>query len=701
MTTIQYTNLTKDYDINITRLINAILERDTLETLETETPDDAPRTSTISDALLIKAPDKIPNRPRGWVGREAILSDVLQKLHGSNDFGGQVLIQAYPGTGKTAFAKKIIETWLKTGKKGKALWLTIGSADADAIFEAIARAYGQEQPFARLNEVEQRQMIRQLFYTSRLGLLVLDDAWNGQALRQVVETVPESLPVLVTSRSRYELDEIIALPDLALNESLKLLSFHAKKDFSTDTEGTGAQKLCISLGNLAFAIEIAGNILKRTKQAPAELLQEYEHRLHELQLNSSQPGRENVAALMDTSLTSLDDEAKAVFLAFGAFFAPQVTAELMGLYFQSKVSPGSGRGDPPDRPYDMPTVTTILMRLHDNGLVDYLPKTDTTAPAFRLHDLSYAYAAAQITDAARRRALTACLTYSERYNTPGWDSFRPLLPALDTLLGAAAWAFTHGQDSNGDRIAEELVFQSQILFSQGLYRQALRLLEQGAQAAEQRGDQQAQGVYLGNLGNAYFSLGDYPRAIDHHQQALTISRAIGDKRAEGQDLGNLGNAYFSLGDYPRAIDYHQQALTIMQTIGDKSAEGSILGNLGIAYDSLGDYPRAIDHYQQALAIARDIGDKSNEGSQLGNLGNAYYSLRDTPRAIDYLEQVLKIAQDMGNKATQGKALGNLGIAYDSLGEYTRAIDFHQQALAIARDIGDKSNEGSQLGNLGI
>ena len=81
---------------------------------------------------------------------------------------------------------------------------------------------------------------------------------------------------------------------------------------------------------------------------------------------------------------------------------------------------------------------------------------------------------------------------------------------------------------------------------------------------------------------AYVALGSrrYAEAVELYTQALTIAREIGAKRGEGIWLGNLGNAYTSLGDYlgdyAKAIDLHPKTLAIFREIGHKRGEGNVL-----------------------------------------------------------------------------------------------------------------------------
>jgi tetratricopeptide (TPR) repeat protein len=188
----------------------------------------------------------------------------------------------------------------------------------------------------------------------------------------------------------------------------------------------------------------------------------------------------------------------------------------------------------------------------------------------------------------------------------------------------------------------------------GEARQAIDYHKQALAIAREIGDRRGEGTCLGYLGLAYAALGELWQAIDYYQQALAIAREIraastkgspewADARHnEGVWLGNLGNAYAALGETRQAIDYHQQALAIAREIGDRRGEGTDLGNLGKAYADVGETRQAIDYYQQALAISRDIGDRGSEGTWLANLGIAYEKLSEPARAREYWTQALSI-----------------------------------------------------------
>ena len=229
-------------------------------------------------------------------------------------------------------------------------------------------------------------------------------------------------------------------------------------------------------------------------------------------------------------------------------------------------------------------------------------------------------------------------------------------------------------------------------------RQRIAWLESQLRAARIVKHREAEGVALGNLGNAHAALGDARKAIEYHEQALAVSREIGDRCGEGNDLMNLGNAHYFLGDARKAIEFHGQALPVFREIGDRRGESAALGNLGLAHAALGDSRKASEFYEQQLVIAREIGDRRGEGNALGNLGNAHADLGDSRKASEFYEQQLVIARESSDRRGEVNALGNLGSAHYSLGDAHKAVEFYEQQLVMAREIGGRRGEGNALIN---
>ena len=100
----------------------------------------------------------------------------------------------------------------------------------------------------------------------------------------------------------------------------------------------------------------------------------------------------------------------------------------------------------------------------------------------------------------------------------------------------------------------------------------------------------------------------HPRMlISWHESSLSADRFLEDRSAEGVDLGNLGNAYADLGDAKKAIEFYEQQLVIVREIGDRRGEAFGSWNLGLQYESAGEFQKAIEVLQICVDYERAIG----------------------------------------------------------------------------------------------
>jgi tetratricopeptide (TPR) repeat protein len=202
------------------------------------------------------------------------------------------------------------------------------------------------------------------------------------------------------------------------------------------------------------------------------------------------------------------------------------------------------------------------------------------------------------------------------------------------------------------------------------------------------------------LGNYYYHLSNYSKSINFYQQSLCLSKEIGDRRSEGSALCGLGIVYDSMGQHEQAIDFYKQHLIIAREIGDRQGESISQGNQGLAYNSIGDCEQAIICHQQHLNIAREIKDRYGEGNALNNLGLAHYSLGLYQESIDFYQQYLAIVQKIGDRRGEAISFGNLGNACRAIGDYHKAFDLLNQKLAICREIRSQQSESHALFGLG-
>lgn len=657
-------------------------------------------------ALFLTQPSDVPRLPRALIGRDDVKGRVIQLLN-----QGQVtLLHGMSGSGKTAIAATVAADWIRAGRAG-VLWMSVGSLDSTTIFESLAHPFGAQGLIASAADSDQKIIaMQEILKRSGTTLVVLDDVWNGPALNTVLKAIPQGLPVLVTSRQRFQVGEIVDIPNLAPPKALELLRFHAA-DMAADSEA--AAQLCAKLGYLAFAIEIAGRAMAGNGWTAAELLRKINEEDFDLQvpLEFREAGRESVAKLLEASINALDQNTQTVFFVLGAFFTPRVTPMMMMLYFngtpevtEAHIALAREKLGPDVTISDeelIPVLRRILLQMTDpapaqraledlqtHGLVEYVPPTEESVGYFRVHDLAYAYAAERNSEEHHRRALTACINYTDIYNEPNLENFAALQAEVENFVGASIWAMEDGRYEDVEQFAWNLYAQgSQFLNYRGYYKLAIDFLRRAADAAIARDAKRDVGAHYTHLGSCLRNLGQYDQAIDYFQQALAIDRELGNKRDEGTDLGNLGNAYNDLRQYDKAIECYQKVLEIATELQDEKMQGSALGNLGSAYNDMREYQKAIGYFEQALVIRRKVNDKRGEGNDLGNLGISYKNLGEFEKSVQYHLQALAISKGIGDRRGEASDYNNLGVTHSAMGRIDEAIAYFEQSRAIYMQLG--------------
>ncbi|MBZ0275731.1 MAG: DUF4062 domain-containing protein [Anaerolineae bacterium] len=300
---------------------------------------------STATGVLVEHPDDVPHLPEKLIGRDDLLAQTLAALATHESV---LLLQGFGGIGKTALAAWIARGYLQNGDS-PVLWLEAKNAEVRALLEGLARAVDESQVRAVAGQSPdgQRQAVRSLLRAAGVKLVVLDNAWNAGALKAALDAIPTGIPVLVTSRHRLPAAVRLEVGVLSRPASLELLRLHSKQPAGEG--GNGADELCALLGDHAYAVEIAGKTLDVDGLTPADLVRRIQDTPHTLQMpeNFAESGRESIAGLIEVSLTALraqDETAYQAFLAFGAFFAPVVTPELLGMYFALPSESESGIG---------------------------------------------------------------------------------------------------------------------------------------------------------------------------------------------------------------------------------------------------------------------------------------------------------------------------------------------------------------------
>lgn len=604
--------------------------------------------------------------PATFVGRTRLLASLHELLNQKK----RVVLQGFGGIGKTAIAATVAAQWLEQDK-GPVLWLQAGMESADVLFVALAQAFNAQDRLMVTGD-ERRMAVHSILVENNVQLLILDNVWSDRALVPVINAVPANIPILITSRNRYLLDngEIKKVDVLTDQEALELLGLHAQRDYSTDK---GARDLCKALGNLPFALSIASKTLYINQFTPTELMKRIANALDEMDdpVITTDPRRKNVAALIQASLNVLSPDIQSVFVAFGALFGPSSTDDLL-----NRFKPKS-------------KAVIALEELQRRGLAERIPATEETAAYYRILDVTYNFArkAAVKKRLKQQPLLNACMSYARAHR----DDIKMLHAERSNLLGAAK---ASKQVDYLIEMMDLLTVKSQYFGAHGHTPDSLELLQKAIAACRETDRLETAHYLLSKLGNTLRDqIGDLEGALKAYQEALELARRLKNTNREAILLSAIGITRFR----QKADDanrYLEDAYQIARLHNDDQALSLILQNrsyIAITQEKP-DHEAGWRFANEAVQVAiRLIPNEDEENDvrfdALLNRGGCEQELGRLDEALITHKHAHDLAQKWANPLLMAAALRGLGEDYHVMGQRDRALECFNRAVELWESVG--------------
>jgi tetratricopeptide (TPR) repeat protein len=623
------------------------------------------------DLVVYDAPANTLNRPSELVGRDPLVDEVSAAL----DLGRRVLLHGLGGNGKTSVAATVADRRLDAGN-GPYAWLRVGQANEEAFLEAVLTQFatGAERERIRGDTGNRRLLAtRSLLAGAGFGLLVLDDVWSGPALFSILNAAPQSMPVLVTSRTRFAisrarsgLDAAFEVGDLAPKDALRLLANHAGDERCQPL--AEAEGLCKDLGYHAFAVEIAGCQLNHYGLRPAEL----RHDIHDapdalpLPGHMIEEGRESVRRLLDRSYRALGQSDAETFKAFGAMPSPGASIELLTTYLGT----------------DVASTRRAVRLLTDLSLA----RRSGESQFYTLHDLTFSYARglASKQPSGGLRTIHAVRSFVETY----MGDHELLDLDIENVLGAAALA----RDAEASALVSILsnLTAGGYIDKRGHGSGVLTLLDEAIEAARRStgdsGDVLHQ--FLSKRGNAYVAEGDLREAIEAYQEAL---RRAPNSQRRAVLLAVIGKVLAESGEHDSAHTHFAEAYAVAEASQDHLAMLQVMVQHSIAAFRQRDFRLARQIASQGVELSRQHDEPASEASFLNNLGSAEFEI-GVRASLDRHEEACTIAARIHDNELLALTHHTLGIDHHALEAFEKARDHLNEARRLYATLGHVENE---------
>jgi predicted ATPase/DNA-binding SARP family transcriptional activator len=651
------------------RLEQRILQQD---------PDLAPSAAVPREA----GPGGLPVERTPLVGRELEVAAVRALL--GRPETRLVTLTGPGGTGKTRLAIAAAEA------SERALFVDLSAvADPELVLPTVARALGADEAPGR-GELE--TVLTALGYES--GLLVLDnfeqvlDAAGDVA--GLVDSAP-ALRVLVTSRSplRVGAEHVYAVPPLPVPGpgdetaatierigSVRLYTDRARAtlpEFAlTDENAAAVARVCRALDGLPLALELAAARVRTL--GPAGTADRLGQRLSLLSRGARDlpPRQRSLRATLDWSVQLLEDDARGLLAALGAFSGG---ASLDAL--ESVVDAG----------VDVPGALEDLL---DAALVTR--SGSVAEPRFVTLETVREYAGELLAASgaereARDRHLDWCLALVEGDTLPRHRIMdAPWLDLVELEHDNIRAAFAHAE-STGD-VERELRLAAAMRYFwrvRGYVEEGRRRLERGVELSP-AADGELRARTIGEAGVMAFAAGDHTRSRALWLEALPLFEQLEDRREVGRALMEIGATWHAEGDLNRAIEYYEPAREVLVEV-DANATGVVLANLGAVYHALGELDRAEAATAEALALAERIDDEDGIAISSLNLSAIDIERGDLRAAARHVAVAIDRALRLAYREVTAYALGIAGVIAVRIGRPEDAAVLGGAFVALFREIG--------------
>ena len=169
-----------------------------------------------------------------------------------------------------------------------------------------------------------------------------------------------------------------------------------------------------------------------------------------------------------------------------------------------------------------------------------------------------------------------------------------------------------------------------------------------------------------NLGSMYLREKRWRDALKVLGQCMNLADQIGDMTIKGWAAFNTASGLLKLNRPQDALDHLNTAMTLLRRSDDRIGVMTTYMVYGSVYSELKEWDKALASFKKATAIVKDLQMPSMEAEILGELGKMYTAKGDRPTARDTLCKAITIYEGL-DLAAEAKELREV---FDGIGKRT-------------------------------
>lgn len=244
-----------------------------------------------------------------------------------------------------------------------------------------------------------------------------------------------------------------------------------------------------------------------------------------------------------------------------------------------------------------------------------------------------------------------------------WDAATTIYRQLQQLAQEQEWPSVECTALN--RLATLLIRQPQT------HEQALDLLQQARQLAEQQDDRTGLTETVWNLAQLYMYL-DRPDALTLGEEAVVLARQLHDPALLARSLNVLAHAYQNRGRWAEIIPLAEEARQLFHTLGDRALEAEQLTLLTLEYCNMGQLAQSIEVGRQALALTTAIDNQWGQAFAAFALAIALQESGQAAEALQLARRSVELIAPLAVPPVHIVCLAALGISQIATGQLAAA-----------------------------
>ncbi len=280
------------------------------------------------------------------------------------------------------------------------------------------------------------------------------------------------------------------------------------------------------------------------------------------------------------------------------------------------------------------------------------------------------------------------LDFAEQNVQRDREAYDRLEEESGNLLRVGDWLAEHNDAESILSLATALWQKSDFLRTRGYLQRGLPLLEQACQAAQDKGDVEAEFNWLEALAHVHQVNGDPVFAQPLYEQAFMLAQASDAPTLKAHAQLGLGQLFMDMGDLDKAVTWLKQALQTCREVGAHEYEIEVITNLGNALSLQGEFNTAIAYLEQELPSAQSRQDRRGEAELHHALGFTAALAEDWSQAIIHFDAATNIAQEIGDRFREIRGLHNLGEALLAVGNIQKSVTILEEAVERQEAIDD-------------